>query len=283
MFNMQQFLKDNNISFLDYGKNSSFDYYQSKCIFCNDSSSHLGWHKTKGFCNCWRCGHHSLFEVCKILHIPIQELKKYETRNIILEKLEKKQPIENITLPGNKLQKMHKDYLIKRGFNPDYLEKKYKLQGTGIIGDLAYRIIIPIFYQNKLISYQGRDITRKSDLRYFTFEGVNLKDYLYNIDNCKEDWIIITEGVFKVFKLNNNTCCTFGAGFSNEQIFQLKNYKKVYIYFDNDSTGIENAEKLCNILDGLNVEVFNIQNDKNADDLNDREIKLLFKKIKNNL
>ena len=72
-----------------------------------------------------------------------------------------------IILPKHtELTRPHKNYLIKRNFDPDELEFKWRLVSTGPVGPYKHRIIAPIYFNEKLVSYQGRDITDKAKLKY---------------------------------------------------------------------------------------------------------------------
>lgn len=286
MFNAIQFLKDFNIQFDLNSKNASKGFVNIKCVFCEDTSDHLGISLTLPAVKCWKCGKHSLYDtIQKLLPFenPKQIIKQYDTNLIINNKLDKKLNYNNteIKLPGSKLEKCHKLYLQKRGFDPDYIEEKYKLQGTLYDSKYPYRIIIPIYFNSKLVTYQTRGITK--DTKYINClpnkEIIPIKETLYNLDNCKEDFIVVTEGVFKVMKLGDNSCCTYGKNFSNIQIKLLSKYKKVFVYFDPDSAGKDGAEKLNSVLDSLGIETYIIDNSIPPDNLNEDQVKEVWQNI----
>jgi len=286
VFNTTQFLKDFNIPFDPNSKNASKGFINIKCVFCEDHSDHLGISTTLPAVKCWKCGKHSLYDtIQKLLPFenPKQILKEYDTNFIIHDKIEKKLNYNNteIKLPGSKLEKCHKLYLQKREFNSDYIEEKYKLQGTLYDSKFPYSIIIPIYFNNKLVTYQTRGIAK--DTKYINClpenEIIPIKNTLYNIDNCKEDYIIVTEGVFKVMKLGDNSCATFGKNFTNMQIKLLSKYQKIFIYFDPDEAGKDGAEKLHSILDSIGKEVYIIDNDIPPDNLNSNQVKEVWQNI----
>lgn len=286
MFNTIQFLKDFNIPFDLNSKNASKGFINIKCVFCEDKSDHLGISTTLPAVKCWKCGKHSLYDtIQKLLPFenPKQILKEYDTDIIINNRIEKKLNYNNTTikLPGNKLEKCHKIYLKKRGFNPDYIEEKYKLQGTLYDSKFPYRIIIPIIYNEKIVTYQTRGI--KKEDRYINCfpekEIIPIKNILYNIDNCRKNFIIVTEGVVKVWKLGDNSCATFGKNFSKIQIKLLSKYQKIFIYFDPDSAGKDGAKQLYNILDSIGKEVFIIENDIPPDNLDQNQVKEVWQNI----
>lgn len=266
-FNAEKFLLDFNIPFFKEGKNVQKGWIAINCPFCSrDFSHHGGFNPTKGFYTCWKCGFHPLKNVIHELtgESPIPIIKRYETDRI-KETSIKKTPVEYVNLPGKNLQPRHKNYLIKRGFDPDLLEKKYKLKGTDHTGGMyKFRIIAPIFFQTDLVSFQSRDITNKQELRYKAcakeYEKIFHKDILYNIDNCTGDSVIVTEGIVDVWRMGDDCCCTFGIGYRKQQVYLLSRYKYIFIIFDTDDNGVaqEKAVKLAKELSLLGCIVENI-------------------------
>ncbi len=274
MFDFKKFCNDYNIEIPDETKNTNIGWINVNCPFCisGDYSNHLGFNITNDYMNCWKCGHHSLYEYVQTItkENPISIIKKYNADNIIQKKLNQKIIKNNkIILPGNKLLNIHKKYLLKRNFDPDYLQTKYNIKGSSNLGEYKFRIIIPIYYQSKVVSFQTRDITGKQKLKYVSCpkekEIIHHKKLLYNIDNCKEKFIIIVEGVFDVWRLGDNSACTFGTGYSIAQVKQLKNYKKVYIIFDNEIDAQKKAKRLALQLDNIGIKAFNILLDNEND------------------
>ena len=60
------------------------------------------------------------------------------------------------------IQARHQKYLSDRGFDPDFLEQEYDLRGTGPVGSYKFRVIAPIIFRRKIVSFQGRDISNLS-------------------------------------------------------------------------------------------------------------------------
>ena len=177
MFNGNQFFDDYNIPYIESGKNVQKGWINITCPFHNDNSEHLGFNYEKGYANCWHCGYISIFNLIKTL-LPNENThhikQRYETGNKVhINKKEENRIIpDKVIIPGESLKEVHKEYLRSRNFNPSFLESKYKLRGTNNLGDYRFRIIAPIFYNGKLVSYQGRDITglskqTKSDIIIF--------------------------------------------------------------------------------------------------------------------
>lgn len=264
------------------------------CPFCTGNPGyHLGfcidpYSKYYGKFSCWRCGGKSAKKVIsRITNISENEvysvIKKYSTDSKILLPEEKKiVRAKQCKLPSGttKMKNRHKNYLRKRGFDPEYLEKFWKIQGTGPVGSYKHRIIIPIYFQETLVSYQGRDITDKSNTKYKAcpqeLEIREHKHCLYGIDLVKSDSIIVCEGVTDVWRLGAGAVATFGIKFTPAQARLLINYKNVFILYDTDSEAVEQADNLSNYLSAYNIncEIIELKTGDPAD-LSDKEAKEL--------
>ena len=267
MFDAIQFLDDNNIQYDLEGKNVTEGWANIACPFCQDNSNHGGFNLAVGYYNCWNCGHHFLDQlVAELLTVLPYKAKQIVKQYSIdqqreLKKRTTKRP-EKIQLPTGtgKMKRKHREYLEGRNFDPDKLEKEFDLQGTGHLGPYKFRIIAPIYYKNKLVSYQGRDITGKAENRYKACanekEVIHHKDILYNLDNAKGDSVIIVEGLFDVWRIGSGGVATFGVNFNQKQIqILIKRYKQFFICFDNEPKANEQARKLAVMLSSLGKEV----------------------------
>lgn len=257
-----------------------------QCPFCDDHSKHLGINIEGGYAHCFRCGgHHIESVISKKLHIT-----KFQAKNIIdrfsdryiLTKVISKIPerkISEVILPGEELLKRHRQYLIKRKFDPDFLIRKYKILGTGMVGYWCWRIIIPIFFQDKLVAYQGRDITGKASQKYLTSslsESLyNPKHILYNLDNCKKDSVVLVEGVFDCWRFGDDSASTLGTAMTEEQIKLLvRRFKTVYFLFDPEKEAQKRASNYGEKLSSYGKEVFIIDTelDKDPGDMSEKDI-----------
>lgn len=289
MFNAIQYFKDFDIPNFDHkhSKNAQIGWVNIQCPFCNDHSDHLGFNLENYYFNCWNCDYHSVYDVIQAL-TPFENtkeiLKLYDYDILLTEKIEKKlnkELVTKIKLPGFELEKIHKRYLKNRGLDPLYIEEKYKIRGTLNHKNFPFSLIIPIFQQNKLVTYQTRGTTKED--RYINCLPENeitpIKETIYNIDNCNNNFIIITEGVFKVFKLGDNSCCVFGKNFTHKQIQKFLNYDVIIGAFDPDEAGESGTKKLCNLLDSLGKQVYYMELEKPADEFNVHDIKLFWKEV----
>ena len=268
MFDAQRFLEDNNIDIPARNANCNDGWVNCQCPHCDDRSNHLGFNLATGQVHCWRCGASDLIDTIKALcncsTKQAFEIKKQYS--IILSDDEYEKPIYHnteIEVPGSKLLKQHKRYLESRNFDPDFLENKYDLRGTLIAGLFSYRIITPIYYNNKIVSYQGRDFTNKQDLRYITckpeHEIMHHKNILFNLDNCKNKSVIVVEGVYDSFRIGDNSCSTFGISYKQEQVALLaKKFDRIFTLFDGEQQAQEQAIKLCRDLALVGKEAINV-------------------------
>jgi DNA primase len=270
-FDAEKFLTDYNISYETSGPNISAGWIGLQCPFCHDHSTHGGFNLEKGYYYCWICGRgYGTYNI-------IQELLGcdfYESKQIVenysntihipsTKKYKEKKKNDYLVLPSTfgRLEKTHKEYLLYRNFDPNKLEKKFHLLGSNHLGSHKFRIIAPIYFNKKLVSYQGRDITGKSKLRYkackTTEEVIHHKHILYNIDNALTDKCIIVEGVTDVWRLGDNCVATFGTSFTNEQIELIyKRFKTVFLLFDTDDhSAYRKAEKMGEKLNFMGIHV----------------------------
>lgn len=267
MIDIISILQEHEIPFWTEGVNVSPGWVNVQCPFCNDHSNHLGIHPKKEYCHCWKCGHHFFDDMLmKLLNINHHEAKSImEEHNgyayYYQNKEKQKTSNTNLSLPKGttELKEIHKKYLIKRNYDPDELVKLWDIKGTYTIGDYAYRIIIPIKYENVLVSYQGRDFTNKSSLRYKACktedEIMHHKDLLYGIDHIKNRKAIIVEGVFDAWRLGYGAAATFGTSVTNAQIlFMKKHLDYIFILFDpSDNQAQRKAKTIAEIVSGIGI------------------------------
>lgn len=269
MFDVLRFLKDHHVDFITEGnKHCRPGWVQVHCPFCNGSQNyHLGINLDQGYGHCWRCRGKSLWTLVKGLTREnnsriYQIIEHYSNGRPVLErKAEIKVDIrKNVKLPmgSSEMTERHRKYLIKRNFDPDLLEHEWELLGTGPIGEYRHRIIAPIYYHRKLVSFQGRDITNKSELRYkacsIDKEVIHHKHILYGLDKVRGDELILVEGITDVWRFGTGAVATFGTGFTRQQAQILSRFRRCHILFDPEPVAQKTAEELAWHLQMLGVD-----------------------------
>jgi len=123
-------------------------------------------------------------------------------------------------------------------------------------GKYAQRLIIPIYFENKLVGFQGRDVTGKSNMKYNTSE-TKINNYLYNYNSNINEKIIIVEGVFDAWRLGENTLCSFGTHLTSHQQKLIINKRPKQVVFAWDGNAYlkakHQAKQLRPFIDDIKV------------------------------
>lgn len=293
MIDIISILDEYNIEYRTTGKNVTRGWVEINCPFpqCSDPSYHLGINMKSGLFHCWICGEKGSMEklVQKIAGVPSWKAKQI-TKDFDInfqEKEEEKSIVEKVEWPKG-IEKgfpdMHRQYLKSRGFNPDFLIKKYQLKACLHLGDkFAYRIIVPVIIDGKIVSLVGRDITGKQQMKYWNLPNelsmIDTKDCLYNIDTVK-DKVLIVEGIFDAWSVGDGCVATLGTEYTLNQLRLLyeKDVKEAFVMYDPDAT--KKAYKLGHTLSSFipRVEVIELD-DKDPADMGKEKIIKLKKEI----
>ncbi len=287
---------DYNIDYVTEGnKHCSPGFVQTHCPHCAGSKNyHLGYDLENNYFHCWRCGWHPVdATLAKLLGVSITD-----ARNIVREyggtskltSVKKEEPIvrpKALKLPSNtqQLQRQHKSYLVKRKYNPDDLQNDWGVLGTGPIALLdglnyGHRILAPIFWEGRMVSFQCRDITRKAELKYLTCpksrEIIHHKHILYGAKERFENWdvCICTEGIFDVWRIGRYGVCTFGIKYTPYQVRLLARFKKVVVWFDQEKQAQEQASKLIGELRFRGVKTDRIFTETDPGDTSPERVKI---------
>jgi len=263
-FDALKFLRDFRVPYATEGnKHCRPGWVQVHCPFCAGSQDyHLGYNIRDDFWNCWRCKGKSPAKVVQALARCGREeayrlLEQYRgrptkkrERNPIQVDIRKQCKLPPGTGPMNE---RHKRYLERRLFYPDDLEEVYGLKGTGPVGLYSHRIVIPIVYHGKIVSYQARDITGKSDLPYracpMEEEALHHKHTLYALDLVGGDSCAVVEGVADAWRLGPDAVGTFGTGYTTPQAnLIIKRFKRVFIVFDPEPIAQSVARDLAYVI-----------------------------------
>jgi len=266
MFEFERFCLDHNIPTTTQHHHCSSGWIASHCPFCGSMNFHLGYNPYGQYFNCWKCGSHSVYEfVAKVTHSSkgrVKEiLKTYCDTSAPLVRRRKSKRIGTVLKPPSGLGPLrdnHRRYLMKRGFDPDELEFMYHLKGIGPISGPGWkhRLMIPIIHEGEVVTYQGRDVTGRSDIRYKSMRTedslMDIKSTLYGYDNLEGlNFAVVVEGPVDVWRLGPGAVATFGTEFTLSQAKMLRKQKIVYIMYDNsakDPNAQRQAKKLAALI-----------------------------------
>ena len=269
------------------------------CPFCGASGKyHLGYNTYEDYWSCWSCGGHSpQYVVSRLLGVNLDEaqsiVRKYGGKQKKRRERRIRVGTDNFKLPSGviKMQHYHKKYLEDRGFNPEELEQIWDLYGTGPSSKLdkisyKWRILAPIYWDEKLVSYQARDVTDRQQGKYKACpperEIVSHKHILYGIQEEWEDRGICVEGITDVWRLGTNAFATFGIKYTPAQVEAIaKHFKEIVILYDPEEQAQIQAEKLMIDLQNFNVKAWIEHRDTDPGDMSQDDANHLVKQILN--
>lgn len=258
MFDAKRFCQDFSIEMAKSGKHFRTGWVNISCKFCQGHAGfHGGFNIAEGYYNCHRCGAHPLPKVIAILtganrNTVKDIIKKYSTVSADIRPQDNKKNIPSqIVFPSGTqpLTQKAKNYLINRNFDPDKLSQTWSIQSTSHVGFYKHRILAPIYQNNKLVSYQCRDVTGNHPQKYLAChqedEIIPHQHCIYGLDQTTNRQCIVVEGITDVWRMGIGSVCTFGISFTKQQAKLLAmNFDKVFIMYDSEIQAQEQAEAL---------------------------------------
>ena len=223
------------------------------CPFCNSSDYHLGVNVARVYWHCWRCGPHraveSLMALCRVdMREAIElwrQLAPFGPAPRRDDDAQKRISIHGYKRPSNVVDMLpqHRRYLEGRNFDPDEVGRIWGVRATGPVScldgiDYSHRLFIPIEWEGREVSFQTRDFTGKSDVKYISCpndrEARHHKDLLYrHPDASRSRFGIAVEGVTDVWRLGTAAFAVFGIKFRREQVNEIaRRFDRVAIAFD---------------------------------------------------
>lgn len=129
--------------------------------------------------------------------------------------------------------------------------------------DLPYRAIFPIFsrslmrYYGEIDVWQGRTIEPNVKPKYLTWGKCSR--YLYNFEEIKDDWAVLTEGPFSCLSTPNGIA-SFGKRLSMVQFgLVVSRFNRIYFCYDTDTYKdgkvLKLKEDLARFVEVINVEM----------------------------
>lgn len=230
------------------------EHYRVCCPYCNDTRFRLyisyRWNTLDGTGN--KVGKYLAYcfnEKCDVSRLE-SELKLYMfTKPTIVRvdspRLRNEDMFKDVMLPGTCVPlhtlPMHHPanaYIIGRNFDPMELSTLWGVHycveanenSDGLIPEwlemfkikvyarlVRNRLIIPIYWQNRLVGWQARSIDG-SDPKYYTMPDLKKNRMLYNGDRAQTyKFGVIVEGVFKAWKVGPRAVALLGKDMSSFQ------------------------------------------------------------------
>lgn len=253
-----------------------------------------------GYYHCWICGGHDIrLTLSKLLGQSPRAIEKlqdlYAGGFLPTAATRPTSVVAEVVPPGEDLSEAHRRYLVKRGFDPDWLIHEYGLKGTGDGAwwkppecpkkeksmNFSHRLIIPVRDRfGRVVSFQGRDITglEPKQRRYLgpKLEWVpeDYKRTLYGLDKARQDLVAVVEGVTDQWRMGRGTVGSFGTAVTDSQIRLLMGFKRVLWLFDSEPEAQAKAKKAAGLLAscGVESEIIDLElGDRDPGDLSERE------------
>lgn len=278
-----QLYRDHNITYQTEGhKHCRPGWINAPCPFCSGNAGlHLGVTLDGSHGYCWRCGYHPVPRIIsKLLNVGETKAKAIirEYRGVADApdpKIRLRRKSHKLPSGVSPLLPVHKRYLKKRGFDPEKLERDWGLMGTGPVSqldgiDYKHRIIVPVFWEGRRVTFQGRDITNRHPLKYLACpkarEAIHHKHLLYGKQEAWDGTGLCVEGVTDVWRLGPAAFCTFGVEYTLQQVRAIKkHFKRVAVIFDSEPQAQNQARKLVAELCFRGVDAFNVTLDNGSD------------------
>ena len=261
-------------------KKIKHNLYNFRCPICGDSQKNKN--KARGYLyqvknntnfKCHNCGINISFNnFLKQIDITIHKQYTFEKfkeghsgKNFTVEepqfnfqkpdfftKRENSENVKKLGLPKALTNPNAKKYLESRKLNPDnyYYTEKFKEWTNSLrptfdnTNQDEPRIIIPLFYQNKLVGFQGRALG-PSKVKYITIMLDDDAPKIYGLDEVKKTEIVyITEGPFdSTFVCNAIALCGADGDLDKWNI-----RRRVWIY-DNEPRNAEITNRIAKRID----------------------------------
>lgn len=313
MFDWPSFLDRQGIEYITTGPNVAKNNVNVHCPLCGagDPSHHLGISLVGPWWGCWRDPAHRGTSVPRLVQLllgcsweqaqrlagesatlPSDLLGAVEA--LLAEGSADPEPLRSLKMPeefrdfsGRPGERFYRNYLLQRGYSNkliDGITKKYGIRYCKN-GPFRGRVMFPIFYEGKLVTWTGRSIFQSDTLRYKTLTvdpdrasvlgqepaAGNISDFLLWYDEASAgsfETLVVVEGPFDALRLTTLggpyaliATCFFTSAPSRRQIDLLykllPRYKNRYLLLDANTLSKSMALKyeFDWVLASLDVEV----------------------------
>lgn len=265
MTTVPDILSMHNINFVgEDHKHGRPGWVQVDCPYCGIGTNkmHLGISLSSGACSCWRCGKQNTARVLALLAKTSQQHMRKRLDNVVNEAPIIKKTGSLVVPHGVRdLLPAHYTYLKNRGYHGPTVARLWSLQGIGQASKLSWRLYIPIFHHNQVISWTTRSIKPNDPLRWVSAsadqESIRHKAVLYGADYATHS-IIIHEGPTDVWATGPGAVATCGTGFTETQLKAMAKYPVRTVCFDNGDAAQSRAHELAAMLSVFPGQTFNV-------------------------
>lgn len=290
------------------GERSPKGYETVKCAYCNDYKVRGGFNFDGEVVNyhCFNCSTHARYDPSENRHfiskkmrdiliafgIPDEEITKTISLNFFKNKEETvkidKPGEKELSLPYKEVPLPKKSVLVSSNESPWCEVAKVYLESRAlpvdsyqfyVSDDPHYegRLIIPYFFRNKIIYWQGRSLDGSIEPRYKN-PSVEKDNIFFNMDEVyryTSDPLYVAEGPIDSISIGQNSVALLGSTLTEFKIKALKDAakrRKVIFILDKNRNGY----KLCeNVLkEGEGIQWYVTSFPDNIEDANDARKKL---------
>jgi len=284
----------------DGNKHCRPGWVQIHCPFCKGTNDfHMGYNMDSNYYYCWKHGWSSIpSTISKVLAVSEDQAKDIilnyggSIRHTRKKETDPEASKKEFKFPSGiiNLTERHNKYLRERNYDPEKLTKLWGLKATDVISlldgtDYKHRILAPVHWNGKIVTFQARDITKKHKLKYLACpkirEIIHHKHILYANQELWHSTGIIVEGITDVWRFGPASSATFGIEYKYEQVRVIaKAFKRVAVVFDGGEVQArKKADELVGELVNRNVDAFRINIEGDPGSMSQAEADYLVKQI----
>lgn len=148
---------------------------------------------------------------------------------------------------------------------PEETLQHFRVGYTDNYFDGSERIIIPLWWQEKLVGWQARRVNSKDEPKYRNSPDFPRDQVLYNYTRGADTVLVESPlSVLRHYHHQPGLQATFGAAVTDMQIPLIRQARKLTLWFDNDKAGWAATERLIAETSRF-TDVFVVDNPYNAD------------------
>ena len=299
---IRAYLSNRGIPYSDHNhKNVAYGWISITCLFCSDTSNHLGINLESNTISCWKCNVTGTviklimkIERCSFSDAILASrnfthtLTSINQNGYLIPKIYTQDfNFQSVSQSSSEALQIHTDFLKQRRYDPETVTKKYKLHFCGPAHrKYPSKLVIPYLLNYKPVTFQVRDCTGLAESPYKACPKnksiVQVKHTLYNIDNARKDTVIVVEGIFDTWRIGDGAVATSGTKYTSDQVLMLRNFRRVFVIFDDEPEAENLGRSLCKELSAAGVEHTEqvmLDGGKDPDDLSEQDVKCLKKEL----